>query len=154
MNIIDEEIFFHLKGTELRAALMVFRRFYINKYELVFLSSMAAMMMIEGRRTVNREKFFRWIGVGKNFIGKSSGYTHGLISKGCLHTLNYKSQPGRGGNTFCISEFGVRVLEYYYQVSKDLEKPAAISFRELGVNTRDMREKIPDFILVRPGKDQ
>ena len=155
-NRFDE--FYFLSYAEQRAAMAVYRKFHINRFELNLLAALYAFLQIKGRRAVAINVLFDWLGYHRQQKYNSRGYLQGLRDKGCVHCLNYNRQPNQKGNSYCITPFGGRILEYFYsqveaidQANKGRKKNPGLSDKIIPSDR--ISDLLPQYYLFSKGRD-
>lgn len=113
---------------------------------------LSAYLLLYNKQIVSRKLFTDWLGANYRLEKKCWGYIYGLINKGCLHRLSYR---GPNGNSLCISEYGVRVLEYFEMQLAMIEKAdrtrrSKLTYKDLSFNTDNLPK---GYILMQKGRD-
>lgn len=159
MNYNKFDEFYFLSYAEQKAAMKVYKRLKINRFELVMLAGIAAYLQVTGKRVAGRSVMFQWFGYPYGVKMKSIGYLEGLKRKGCIHSLNYKRQPHQDGKSFVITPFGGYVLDCYYaevekidQANKDRKTKPGI--KDKIIPSDKLSELLPNYYLFSAGRDQ
>jgi hypothetical protein len=113
--------FFYLLGIEKIAAKVIYKRFKINRYELNMLASLSACLLVHNKKVMSSELFFDWIGSNRQFNKRAFGYLMGLLNHGCLHRMTYNNKPEGSGNSLAISQYGIQVLDRFFDEIERLE---------------------------------
>lgn len=150
-----EQVFW-MNGIEAIASKVIWHRFGVNKYEMNMLCALQTVLSLKGRRAIGYTHLFDWLGYSFKTRRKCRGYVIGLINKGLVHRLNYKMQPNKPGNSLAISEYGGKILMFYYAEVDKLEKQRPAKYQTLEetvVTLENMKEVLPRYILVKAGRD-
>jgi hypothetical protein len=140
---------FYYSGIEKKASKVVYHLYRVNRHELNMLASLAAYLQLHGKRIVGRKIFTDWLGLNYGLEKRCWAYIGGLIDKGCLHRLAFRRPDG---NSLAISQYGIRVLEAFYQAVAEQEKKdkhRSGSFRDLPINTNSLPN---GYILKQAGR--
>lgn len=111
--------FFYMQAVERKAAAVVYKRFGINRYELNMLASLSAYLCLKDKRIISRKIFTDWLGLGYKEEKRCWVYLQHLVRKGVIHRLAYRRPDG---NSLAISEYGIRILDAFYQALSELEQ--------------------------------
>jgi hypothetical protein len=155
MAYTKQDQFYFLSYAEQRAARLIYRKYKVNRFELVLLCGIFTFLQLNGKRTVGRGPLFEWLGCSSSVKYKSHGYLHGLIKRGAVHNLAYKKQLSRGGSSYAISAFGWMVIDEYYQEVERIDRitrdrKTKPSGKAIVVHST---EDIPGYILISAGRD-
>jgi hypothetical protein len=144
---------FYISGIEKKASKVVYHRFRVNRHELNMLASLAAYLQLHGKQIIGRKVFTDWLGLNYGLEKRCWAYLSGLIDKGCLHRLAFRRPDG---NSLAISEYGIKVLDAFYQaiaLQARIDKPRrpGVGFRDLPINLN----ALPDgYTLKQAGRAQ
>jgi len=145
--------FFYMGSIEFRASKVILTRFKINRYELHMLCSLAAYLQLHEKKAVGRKVLTDWLGLSYAMEKKGWGYIGGLIAKGAIHQMAWRTKNVGNGNSLAISTYGGKILEAYWNEIHRLEQLDKARKSLPGYQDIIVSEPLPGYTIRQLGRD-
>ena len=145
MEYINE--LFYMNLLERRAAFKVYSTYRIKQPEVVTLMSLAAIMLVKGRKTISVKNYIDWVTGNRRAKNKLKYHVYQLEKYGMIEFVSYKTV----NRSVIITLQGVKALDIF---ENELERIQAVygpvqgSYKDLGFSDLD---KLPKGFGRLPG---